>query len=92
MRKELSVGIVVAALALCASRGAEAGTVALTAGFLNFYLGDPGAAHLVGNGFEVSSTASRGWPAPVRPGRPVDFSTDVGLSECGSGWFDPTRL
>lgn len=58
-------------------------SVPLTAGTLQFYSGDPGSAHLIANGFEVTSMASGNWPIAVRPSSPVNFSTEVVLSNWG---------
>jgi uncharacterized repeat protein (TIGR01451 family) len=67
-------------------------TVILSGGFLSFYLGDPGAGLLTGDGFSVDGTASGGWPGAFRPGDSVDFSTAAGLSNWGNATVNGTQL
>src|ERR1700680_135667 len=91
MSKRLFVAVFTGALALCAW-SADADSVTATGGTLQFYLGDPGSADLIGDGFEVTSMASGGVPVSVRPGDSVNFSTDVGLSNWGTALVNGVRL
>jgi hypothetical protein len=67
-------------------------SVSLTSGTVQLYPGDPGSADLVGDGFEVSSAASGGWPSSAAPGSPVDFSTTIGLSNWGPALVEGVQI
>jgi hypothetical protein len=93
MRKRWAVSVLTAVFAIGAWSAADADTVTLTGGTLQFYFGDLGSVNLIGAGFNVSSTtASGGFPISVAPGGVVDFSTDVGLSNWGPALVDGTQL
>jgi hypothetical protein len=78
-------------LSLCIA--AQADTIQLTGGTIQFYLGDKNSARLIGDGFEVSTLAGGGgWPIGLRPGEPVDFSTDVTFSDWGQATVNGTQL
>jgi hypothetical protein len=67
-------------------------SIPLTAGSLQLYSGDPGAADLVGPGFEVNSVASGSWPISVPPGSLVNFSAGVTLSNWGTASLNAAQL
>ena len=92
MRKRWAVSVLTAVFAIGAWSAADADTVTLTGGTLQFFLGDPGSAKLIGAGFDVSSAASGGFPISVAPGGVVDFSTDVALSNWGPALVNGMQL
>jgi hypothetical protein len=93
MRRLLSITVFAIASALWACNTAQAETIQLTGGTMQMYFGDKNSAHLIGDGFEVSSPADRGsWPIGPRPGEQVDFSTDVSLSDWGQASINGTQL
>jgi hypothetical protein len=94
MRKPLAVAVLTGALALGSWSAADADSIPLTGGFLSQYLGDLGAAELIGAGFDVAGTVvtNGGWPVGVRPGDLVNFSTHVDVSGWGSAVVNGMRL
>ena len=82
MRRRFAIGAFACAMALGAWSAEAADTIQLTGASLSYYLGDPGGADLVGDGFEVGTTLYEGggWPISIKPGDVVNFSTVVGLS------------
>jgi hypothetical protein len=83
MRKQLVLAVLAATLAF-GVQPAHADSIALTSGFLDYYLGDLGGADLSGAGFHVSALVTSGsFPVAVQPGDTVDFGTRVDLSGYG---------
>jgi|HubBroStandDraft_6_1064221.scaffolds.fasta_scaffold571288_2 hypothetical protein len=92
MRIGWAAAVLGSALAVGSGAKADADRTPVTGGTLQFYVGDPGSAELIGVGFDVTSMAAGAWPVSVRPGDLVDFSTDVTLSSWGSALIDGIRL
>ena len=94
MRKPLAVVMLTGALALGGWNAAEADPIPLTGGFVTQYLGDLGAASLIGAGFNVGGpvVGDGGWPVSVRPGDLVNFSTTVDVDGWGSATVNGTPL